>query len=1012
MDSSTRLLRFVLVAALTLSTLQASRAQVAVFEAYQDGAGLTNMTARCLAQDAGGTLWIGTDNGLFRFDGFRIHRVSLPAAAGDSIDNLQADRFGRLWVATDNGLYLRRESAEDTHWIAVTMADGSRLHIAGGQSLAMDEQGVLFIMEWDNKLVTVTVPGTATQQVVARPAQIPAFAPFEGTPDASSGPVRSVANALWFGCGSGLCTWKHGQLKTWGPAQGLPPAAWSTLLPARDGSLWARSSTRLARLAPQGGRFETVDAPAQNRWAGTIALAEDPNGAIVTATDTGVARWDGRDWQSWTPREGLPETAVRALLFDARGSLWLGTSGRGLHRWIDYGEVDHWTPVSGLPSPVVTSFARATQGRLWASTASGIAWFDPAGRRFHPLSTSHAAGQMVARLAVDASDDLWWVEGGNLLVLRASLMRPQVVLTDKSLSYVVQGPHAIYVVGARGAERLVTSRTGARLEPILAALPDAEILRSVISDGANDWFLAGRHAYRVDGDAWQPMRDAQGTPIEILGVAAFDGRSTLWAVDEGGVSAYEMRAAVAYPGRRLPRSTFGDGSVVFMHADPAHRLWIGTDRGLFIQDSGRWTHVDRASGLLWNDLDDDAFLLDSDGTAWVGTSAGATEIHPGLAPAPAARLRLDEVQFGDRTARAAPAVPIAWADRSVRVTVGTADIGRGGSPRLEYRLHDDGPWQSIEGNVLRLESLQPDSYALQMRVAAALPSDEAGPVLQVPFEIAPPWWFATPMKWAYATGLAGLWYLSVFAMRRRARAVRRRLEEAIADRTFELERSRELLRELGEHNARSLESERKRVSHELHDEMGQQLAALRMEVSVMRMRLSAGQKLGVETMDTLLERVDSLVASVRKLVSQLRPPALDGGLIVAIEWLAAELMRGAGVQCRLDLDATARDLPAEVATMVFRIVQESFANVRRHAHARQVEVTLLPLQGRWALQVHDDGVGFDTRSPRTGFGLLGMGERARALGGDVSIRSEPGQGTTVRLEIDPYHPISNARHPA
>ena len=98
--------------------------------------------------------------------------------------------------------------------------------------------------------------------------------------------------------------------------------------------------------------------------------------------------------------------------------------------------------------------------------------------------------------------------------------------------------------------------------------------------------------------------------------------------------------------------------------------------------------------------------------------------------------------------------------------------------------------------------------------------------------------------------------------------------------------------------------------------------------------------------------------------------------------------------------------------MVFRIVQESFANVRRHAHARQVEVTLLPLQGRWALQVHDDGVGFDTRSPRTGFGLLGMGERARALGGDVSIRSEPGQGTTVRLEIDPYHPISNARHPA
>jgi signal transduction histidine kinase len=168
----------------------------------------------------------------------------------------------------------------------------------------------------------------------------------------------------------------------------------------------------------------------------------------------------------------------------------------------------------------------------------------------------------------------------------------------------------------------------------------------------------------------------------------------------------------------------------------------------------------------------------------------------------------------------------------------------------------------------------------------------------------------------------------------------------------------------------------------------------------MRMRATASQPLETGMLDTLLKRVDGLVASVRTLVSQLRPPALDGGLLAAIEWLAAEFTRNTGVPCRLALDPAAREMPAEAATMVFRIAQESFANVRRHAGASQVSVTLQPGAGRWVLEVHDDGAGFDTTAAHAGFGLLGMAERARTLGGELSIASAPGKGTTIRLEID------------
>jgi len=997
MASSTSLMR----AAVALALLFAGvvRAQEAVLDAYQDSVGLTNMTALCLTQETRGTLWICTENGLFRFDGFRVHREPLPAGAGTSLVNAQADRLGRLWVATGRGLYLRRESHDGPRWSRVTTIDGQNIDVAGGQSLAVDERGVLSVMEWENRLLTVNVPESESQAVVAQRSAMPDFPPFQPTDDASSGPIARVGAALWFGCGAGLCRWKDGQLKVWGPAQGLPSGSWSGLLAGRDGSLWVRSSAWLAHLARESDSFETIKAPADRRWAGSIALAQDPQGAIVTATDDGVARWDGRRWQAWTPREGLPETAVRALLFDAQGSLWLGTSGRGLHRWIGYGEVDHWTPASGLPSPVVTALARSGDDRLWAATASGIASFDPVARRFHAVRVPGVADGTVVGLAVDASGSLWWIQSGKLLALRSADTMPRVMLDGLSPSYLVQGPHGIYIVSDRQVQQLVPTAADFRREPIPAGLPQAEILSEVITDGTRDWFLTGRSAYRAERDGWVPLHDEHGVAVEISRTAAFVGPAQLWAADSQGLSVYAVQGNVVALAHRYESSDFGGGVVLFIHADEARRLWIGTDRGLFILERGHWSHIDRTNGLLWNDIDEGAFLLDPDGTAWIGTSAGVTQLHPGRKAAAAPILRLDGLQVAGRVVDAAPSSPIAWDDRALRASVATPEIGRGGRIRVEYRLHDGDPWQSIDGNIIQLESLRPDYYVLQARAAAQLPIDEPGPALRIPFEIASPWWATPSMKLGYGAGLAGLWYLSVLVLRRRSAATQRRLERAIAVRTAELEQSRKALHELGEHNARSLESERKRVSRELHDEMGQQLAALRMEVSVMRMR-ATGQPFWTGALDTLLERVDRLVTSVRTLVSQLRPPALDGGLLPAIEWLAAEFTRTTGVPCRLDLDPAARGLSADAATMVFRIVQESFANVRRHAQARQVSVTLRPQASCWLLDVRDDGVGFDPAAPRTGFGLLGMAERARTLGGALSITSAPGQGTTIHLEIE------------
>jgi signal transduction histidine kinase len=204
---------------------------------------------------------------------------------------------------------------------------------------------------------------------------------------------------------------------------------------------------------------------------------------------------------------------------------------------------------------------------------------------------------------------------------------------------------------------------------------------------------------------------------------------------------------------------------------------------------------------------------------------------------------------------------------------------------------------------------------------------------------------------------------------------------------------------LGAHNAKSLEEERMRVSRELHDEMGQQLAALRMEVAVLGKHMRAGQPPEQNALAILVARVDGIVASMRSVVAQLRPPALDGGLATAINWLATEFTRLTGVPVHTELDACTRSLPPDTATMLFRIAQESLNNVRRHAQATQVTLRLCQEQGDCELLIKDNGLGFDSRRHRSGYGLLGIEERARALGGTVTVESVPGAGTTVRLRM-------------
>lgn len=205
------------------------------------------------------------------------------------------------------------------------------------------------------------------------------------------------------------------------------------------------------------------------------------------------------------------------------------------------------------------------------------------------------------------------------------------------------------------------------------------------------------------------------------------------------------------------------------------------------------------------------------------------------------------------------------------------------------------------------------------------------------------------------------------------------------------------------------EQEKTRIARELHDELAQSLTALKMDTTWLRDNLAAPPQAVADKLAGMLAMLDASVAATRRIASDLRPLLLDDlGLVPAIEWLTQNFTQRSGVACALRLDETL-ELHEPYATAVFRIVQESLANVAKHARASQVEVGVELRPHEVTLRVRDNGTGFETGAPRklNSLGLAGLRERAQMLKGTVSIVSAPGQGTTIEACI-PVAPAQGA----
>jgi PAS domain S-box-containing protein len=214
---------------------------------------------------------------------------------------------------------------------------------------------------------------------------------------------------------------------------------------------------------------------------------------------------------------------------------------------------------------------------------------------------------------------------------------------------------------------------------------------------------------------------------------------------------------------------------------------------------------------------------------------------------------------------------------------------------------------------------------------------------------------------------------------------------------------REQLRALADRLQSVREEDRKRVARDLHDQIGQILTAIKMDMSWISRHLPASQGEVLARLKESIQSIDNGVKAVRTICSRLRPGVLDDlGLAAAIEWQAGEFTSRNDVRCQVSVPPVDLHLDGDRATATFRIFQECLTNVIRHAQAKLVRVTLSQEDENIVLVVNDDGIGFresDISNTLGSLGLLGMKERAQACGGDVLISSSPGNGTTVTVRV-------------
>jgi signal transduction histidine kinase/ligand-binding sensor domain-containing protein len=1006
------------------------------------GRGLDARVAVTLLVDRNGLLWVGSREGLFRYDGYQASAFlpdpERPGQISDiDIRALYEAGDGALWISTNTGGLNRRDARSGTFTqFHHDSSDGRSLSDESVYGIAEDADGRLWVGT-QRGLNRLDTDGRRFERHFHEPGRADSLAS-----DWVYALHRGPTGTLWVGTvGGGLDRWagaagrfEHFALASLaGGPRGLDDVF--AVHETSDGRVWAGTRAGLVVLDLKARTAERLDltgvADEQplvttmrvdhtgRLWVGTL-------GHGVFSVDTARRQWQRIHSAAPGSAEGFPSRAVLSIAATEH-LLLVGTWGEGVFRApLDappFRLLTAGSAPTGLRHENVTAvLATDEPGRPWVGSFGGgpqrvdveAGTVEPSGGdASEPIRASGVVSLAVAgdgaRFAGTTEGLFQYAADGRQLRLDA-----HVAGGDDTI-----GPGYVPALLPAAANDLWVGVGGSGLFRRDAATGRFEAFRH---DPARPASLSGDYVTALlaseDGRLWVGTRshglnrcrpvpfacehfdgNEPGTPNlgdHFVTALRTDGDGELWIATSGGGL---RRAQLGDGGRVLGFDAWGSAEgllsdgVMSVESDTDGSLWLATRQGLsrLDPDSRRVVNHVPQSGLPVSHFNTGASAAD-ERYLYFGSVAGLVSVPKGLPlrlrpPSPVRITGIERLVGGSAT-------PLAPGEIEKPLEIGIDEVLATEFAVLDftetaheyaYRLQGSDPWTPLaHRRQLTFVGLAPGRYSLEVRGRDAFGQWSASPPLD--FEVVPPFWMTA---WFRGLALAAAVLLALGIHAARLRSLRDR---------------NAMLRQLTERLESAKEDERTRISRELHDELGQTLTAAKLNLQMARASVAeAGAAGRVEDSITMM---DGMIRQVRDIARGLRPPLLDeAGLVPAIDQFLKSLAARSGTRIELDVAPGVTRAPPGLNTTVFRLVQEAVGNALRHSRATVVRVTLQDEDDALHLVVADDGTGFDpatvARSTRRGvhLGLLGMTERVRSAGGTLEVQSRPGDGSRVVARI-------------
>jgi signal transduction histidine kinase len=932
-----------------------------------------------MLQDHQGYLWIGTFGGLARFDGERFtvfDSTNMPGLGSDRIFSLYESRSGVLWIGTVEGGLTRLQDGVATTY---TKRDGLPGNFIS--SIRGDAAGNVWI----------NTSGGVAHFAGTKLEAYPAYrgrAVREFFLEARDG-------SMWFRCGGDVVRFgSDGSIAT------LHPAHPSVFLvhEARDGSVWIAFRDQYQLVRYYQGAFSYVPLPQVGRRklpgvfpVNSLATTEDADGELLLLTPAGLVRIvDGRP----KPPEPLPVPTnghelprVRSLLADREGNLWVGTIATGLAR-LRRAPLTAYGKDEGLSDTSFSTVFQDREGHIWLG-GDLLYWSD--GHRFHLFP---GVANTVA-IAQTRDGDLWFGGYGGVYRYRAGVLS-HFEVNAQAVKVILQDREGTLWIGA-----LTEARPGGLYrfrEGKLEQVPGISDVRALAEDRNGGLWVGGVEGLRYMRGGQSTLYDRkQGLSSNAVSDIHQDSTGTLWVATHGGglgrLRDGRFRAITTKDG-------LANNIILGALEDAEGNLWLSSDQGicrLSLKDlndfaDGKISSVSPvvygvAEGMRSSEASGGSPVgwVTSDGRIWFPTLRGAVAIDPTAENRLTPPVMVEEAWANELALARNGRTSVPPDNDTFDFRFTALSFSAPEELRFKYRLapFDKGWVDASTRRTAHYTNMPPGEYSFQV-IAANNSGIWNNQGASVHFVLQPHYYQTNWFRILCAVFVLGLlWAAYQYRVRQLRHAFTLTLEARVRERTS--------------------------IARDLHDTLLQSFHGVLLQLHAVSQLLRERSIEAQDQLDSTIKQVAEAITEGRDAVQGLRESTVQkADLALAISTLGEELATDSTSDrpaFRVAVEGEARNLHPILRDEIYRIAAEALRNAFRHAQARQVEVEIRYDDRQFRLRVRDDGRGIDpavlSRQSSEGrhYGLPGVRERGKLIGGELVIWSEVGLGTEVELRI-------------